>query len=160
MSYNVLLAILGDDVAVWFYVRINALRALAELCRIIPKAAFSLVEPKTFSSLRNINKKRMYLVNLFTINPIYWLRKNKKNIVGIALSLSLIDTCTLKFLSGTWPVWFMWLSTDKDTPIEAQRLAVQCYINLQNYHVSLKAMLNGEFMTELLSIMQVIESVI
>lgn len=50
-------AILGDDAAVWFYIRVNALRALAELCRIIPKAAFSLVEPKTFAALRNINKK-------------------------------------------------------------------------------------------------------
>jgi hypothetical protein len=54
---SLLLAILGDDGAVWFYIRMNALRALAELCRIIPKAAFSLVEPKTFAALRNINKK-------------------------------------------------------------------------------------------------------
>ncbi|KAJ8735867.1 hypothetical protein PYW07_007487 [Mythimna separata] len=98
-----LCAILGDDAAVWFYIRINALRALAELCHIIPKAAFSLVETKTFSALRAINKKY------------------------------------------------------KDTPIEAQRLAVQCYINLENYHVSKKAMLNGEFMSELLSIMQRID---
>ncbi|XP_075981283.1 armadillo repeat-containing protein 3-like isoform X2 [Anticarsia gemmatalis] len=98
-----LCAILGDDAAVWFYIRINALRALAELCRIIPKAAFSLVEPKTFASLRNINKKF------------------------------------------------------KDTPIEAQRLAVQVYINLQNYHVSTKAMLNPDFMQELLNILQRID---
>ncbi|KAJ8736034.1 hypothetical protein PYW08_006690 [Mythimna loreyi] len=98
-----LCAILGDDAAVWFYIRINSLRALAELCRIIPKAAFSLVETKTFSSLRAINKKF------------------------------------------------------KDTPIEAQRLAVQCYINLENYHVSKKAMLNGDFMAELLNIMQRID---
>lgn len=35
----------------------NALRALAELCRITPKASYSLVEPKTFASVRNINKK-------------------------------------------------------------------------------------------------------
>ncbi|XP_063899764.1 armadillo repeat-containing protein 3 [Helicoverpa armigera] len=95
-----LCAILGDDAAVWFYVRINALRALLELCRIIPKAAFTVIEPKTFSALRNINKKY------------------------------------------------------KETPIEAQRLAVQCYINLQNYHVSTKAMLNGDFMSELMGIMQ------
>ncbi|KAM3967861.1 LOW QUALITY PROTEIN: armadillo repeat-containing protein 3 [Aphomia sociella] len=99
-----LCAILGDDAAVWFYIRINALRALAELCRIIPKAAFSLVEPKTFAALRNINKKF------------------------------------------------------KDTPIEAQRLAVQCYINLQNYHVSTRAMLNQEFMQELLNILQRIDT--
>lgn len=46
----------------------------------------------------------------------------------------------------------------KDTPIEAQRLAVQCYINLQNYHVSTKAMLNPDFMQELLNIMTVITS--
>ncbi|XP_028175545.1 uncharacterized protein LOC114363880 [Ostrinia furnacalis] len=98
-----LCAILGDDAAVWFYIRMNSLRALAELCRIIPKAAFSLVEPKTFASLRNINKKF------------------------------------------------------KDNPIEAQRLAVQCYINLQNYHVSTKAMLNPEFMQELLNILQRID---
>ncbi|CAB3256251.1 unnamed protein product [Arctia plantaginis] len=98
-----LCAILGDDAAVWFYIRINSLRALAELCRIIPKAAFSLVEPKTFAALRNINKKF------------------------------------------------------KDTPIEAQRLAVQVYINLLNYHVSTKAMLNGDFMQELLNILQRID---
>ncbi|RVE43339.1 hypothetical protein evm_012010 [Chilo suppressalis] len=98
-----LCVILGDDAAVWFYIRMNSLRALAELCRIIPKAAFSLVEPKTFAALRAINKKY------------------------------------------------------KDTPIEAQRLAVQCYINLQNYHVSTKAMLNSEFMQELLNILQRID---
>ncbi|CAH3953396.1 uncharacterized protein LOC123714181 isoform X1 [Pieris brassicae] len=98
-----LCAILADDAAVWFYIRMNAIRALAELCRIIPKAAFSLIEPKTFASLRNINKKF------------------------------------------------------KDTPIEAQRLAVQCYINLQNYHVSTRAMLNPEFMVELLNILQRID---
>ncbi|XP_073957467.1 uncharacterized protein isoform X2 [Choristoneura fumiferana] len=94
-----LCAILNDDAAIWFYIRMNSIRALAELCRIIPKAAFSLVEPKTFAALRNINKKF------------------------------------------------------KDNPIEAQRLAVQCYINLQNYHVSTKAMLNADFMQELLNIM-------
>ncbi|CAK1540320.1 unnamed protein product [Leptosia nina] len=99
-----LCAILADDAAVWFYIRINALRALAELCRIIPKAAFSLIEPKTFASLRNINKKF------------------------------------------------------KENPIEAQRLAVQCYINLQNYHVSTRAMLNPEFMMELLNILQRIDT--
>ncbi|XP_059051140.1 uncharacterized protein LOC131845977 isoform X1 [Achroia grisella] len=99
-----LCAILGDDAAVWFYSRMNALRALAELCRIIPKAAFSLVDPKTFASLRNINKKF------------------------------------------------------KDTPIEAQRLAVQCYINLQNYHVSTRAMLNSDFMEELINILQRIDT--
>ncbi|OWR40943.1 uncharacterized protein LOC116778968 [Danaus plexippus] len=98
-----LCAILGDDAAVWFYIRINALRALAELCLIIPKAAFSVIEPKTFGALRNINKKF------------------------------------------------------KDTPIEAQRLAVQCYLNLQSYHVSTKAMLNGDFMAELLNILQRID---
>ncbi|XP_064071601.1 uncharacterized protein LOC113402135 [Vanessa tameamea] len=98
-----LCAILSDDAAVWFYIRMNALRALGELCRIIPKAAFSVIEPKTFSSLRNINKKY------------------------------------------------------KDTPIEAQRLAVQCYINLQNYHVSTAAMLNAEFMQELVNILQRID---
>ncbi|CAH0727621.1 unnamed protein product, partial [Brenthis ino] len=98
-----LCAILSDDGAVWFYIRMNALRALAELCRIIPKAAFSVIEPKTFASLRNINKKF------------------------------------------------------KDTPIEAQRLAVQCYINLQSYHVSTKAMLNADFMQELLNILQRID---
>ncbi|XP_034831831.1 armadillo repeat-containing protein 3 [Maniola hyperantus] len=98
-----LCAILSDDGAVWFYIRMNSLRALAELCRIIPRAAFSLVEPKTFASLRNINKKF------------------------------------------------------KDNPIEAQRLAVQCYINLQNYHVSTKAMLNADFMQELLNILQRID---
>ncbi|KAJ0182268.1 hypothetical protein K1T71_001637 [Dendrolimus kikuchii] len=99
-----LCAILSDDAAVWFYIRMNSLRALAELCCIIPKAAFSLVEPKTFASLRNINKKF------------------------------------------------------KDNPIEAQRLAVQCYINLQNYHVSTKAMLNADFMQELLNILQRIDT--
>ncbi|VVC92255.1 unnamed protein product, partial [Leptidea sinapis] len=52
-----LCAIIADDVTVWFYIRMNSLRALAELCRIIPKAAYSAIEPKTFSSLRNINKK-------------------------------------------------------------------------------------------------------
>ncbi|KAL4702111.1 hypothetical protein ACJJTC_010677 [Scirpophaga incertulas] len=98
-----LCAILSDDSAAWFYVRINALRALGELCRIIPKAAFSLVEPKTFAALRNINKKF------------------------------------------------------KDTPIEAQRLAVQCYINLQSYHESTNAMLNEDFMQELLNIFQRID---
>ncbi|CAG4953951.1 unnamed protein product [Colias eurytheme] len=98
-----LCAILADDAAVWFYIRMNALRALSELCRIIPKAAYSAIEPKTFASLRNINKKF------------------------------------------------------KDNPIEAQRLAVQCYINLQNYHVSTKAMLNAEFMQELLNILQRID---
>ncbi|XP_026738635.1 uncharacterized protein LOC113501658 [Trichoplusia ni] len=95
-----LCAILADDAAVWFYIRINSLRALAELCRIIPKAAFTVVEPKAFASLKNINKKF------------------------------------------------------KDTPIEAQRLAVQCYINLLNYHVSRRAMLTGDFMHELLGILQ------
>ncbi|XP_072939253.1 armadillo repeat-containing protein 3 [Epargyreus clarus] len=98
-----LCGILGDDAAVWFYIRMNALRALAELCRIIPKAAFSVIEPKTFASLRNINKKF------------------------------------------------------KDNPIEAQRLAVQCYINLQNYHVSTRAMLNADFMQELINILQRID---
>ncbi|KAG6441864.1 uncharacterized protein LOC115448221 [Manduca sexta] len=99
-----LCAILGDEAAVWFYIRMNSLRALAELCRIIPKAAFSLVEPKTFASLRNINKKF------------------------------------------------------KDNPIEAQRLAVQCYINLQSYHVSTRAMLNAEFIQELVTILQRIDT--
>ncbi|XP_060804939.1 uncharacterized protein LOC106140523 [Amyelois transitella] len=94
-----LCAILSDDQAAWFYIRMNALRALAELCRIIPKAAFSLVEPKTFASLRAINIKY------------------------------------------------------KETPIEAQRLAVQCYLNLQSYHVSTNAMLNPEFMQELVNIL-------
>ncbi|XP_050669835.1 uncharacterized protein LOC126968765 [Leptidea sinapis] len=98
-----LCAIIADDVTVWFYIRMNSLRALAELCRIIPKAAYSAIEPKTFSSLRNINKKF------------------------------------------------------KDNPIEAQRLAVQCYLNLQNYHVSTQAMLNAEFMQELLNILQRID---
>ncbi|XP_031768976.2 uncharacterized protein LOC113519158 [Galleria mellonella] len=98
-----LCAILGDDAAVWFYIRINSLRALAELCRIIPKAAYSLVEGKTFAALRNINEKF------------------------------------------------------KDTPIEAQRLAVQCYINLQNYHVSTRAMLNQDFIQELINILQRID---
>ncbi|CAH2102102.1 unnamed protein product [Euphydryas editha] len=98
-----LCAILSDDAAVWFYIRMNALRALGELCRIIPKAAFSVIEPKTFASLRNINKKF------------------------------------------------------KDNPIEAQRLAVQCYINLLNYHVSTSAMLNAEFMQELVNILQRID---
>ncbi|XP_075981402.1 armadillo repeat-containing protein 3-like [Anticarsia gemmatalis] len=51
-----LCAILEDDAAVWFNVRINALRALVKLCRIIPKAAFSLVDPKTFAALRSINQ--------------------------------------------------------------------------------------------------------
>ncbi|CAG4977063.1 unnamed protein product [Parnassius apollo] len=46
---------------------------------------------------------------------------------------------------------------DKDTPIEAQRLAVQCYINLQNYHVSMQAMLNKDFVNELLNILQRID---
>ncbi|KPI95148.1 Armadillo repeat-containing protein 3 [Papilio xuthus] len=95
-----LCGILADDGAPWFFVRINSLRALAELCRIIPKAAYRLVEPSTFTTLRNINKK-------------------------VA-----------------------------DTPIEAQRVAVQCYINLQSYHVSLAAMLNADFMQELLNILQ------
>ncbi|XP_047984693.1 uncharacterized protein LOC125225159 [Leguminivora glycinivorella] len=98
-----LCAILSDDAAVWFYIRMNALRALAALCLKIPKAAYSLVEPKTFAALRNINKKF------------------------------------------------------KDNPIEAQRLAVQCYINLQTYHVSMKAMLNVDFVQEMLNILQRID---
>ncbi|XP_061709291.1 uncharacterized protein LOC133519288 [Cydia pomonella] len=98
-----LCAILSDDAAVWFYIRMNALRALAALCLKIPKAAYSLVEPKTFAALRNINKKF------------------------------------------------------KDNPIEAQRLAVQCYINLQTYHVSMKAMLNIDFVQEMLNVLQRID---
>lgn len=47
------------------------------------------------------------------------------------------------------------LSAVADTPIEAQRVAVQCYINLQSYHVSLAAMLNADFIQELLNILQV-----
>ncbi|XP_053611630.1 uncharacterized protein LOC128675905 [Plodia interpunctella] len=99
-----LCAILSDDVTSWFFIRMNSLRALAELCRIIPKAAYSLVEPKTFASLRAINKKY------------------------------------------------------KESPIEAQRLAVQCYLNLQSYHVSTNAMLNPEFMQELLDILTRIDT--
>ncbi|XP_028036231.1 armadillo repeat-containing protein 3 [Bombyx mandarina] len=98
-----LCAILSDDSAAWFYVRMNALRALSELCRIIPRAASSLVEPNTFAALRNIN---------------------------------------VKF---------------KDNPIEAQRLAVQCYINLQNYHVSTRAMLSPDFVQELVNILERID---
>ncbi|XP_014362590.2 armadillo repeat-containing protein 3 [Papilio machaon] len=98
-----LCGILADDAAPWFFVRINSLRALAELCRIIPKAAYRLVEPSTFTTLRNINKK-------------------------VA-----------------------------DSPIEAQRVAVQCYINLQSYHVSMAAMLNADFMQELLNILKRID---
>ncbi|XP_068626528.1 armadillo repeat-containing protein 3 [Battus philenor] len=95
-----LCGVLSDDSAAWFNVRINALLALVKLCRIIPKAAYRLVEPSTFTTLRNINKKF------------------------------------------------------NDTPIEAQRVAVQCYINLQSYYVSMNAMLNADFMQELLNILQ------
>lgn len=95
-----LCGILVDVVAAWFYVRLNALRALGELCRIIPKAAFSVVQPKTFIALRNINK-----------HP-------------------------------------------QETPIEAQRLAVQCYINLQCYHISTQVMINKDFVQELLNILK------
>ncbi|XP_026319384.1 uncharacterized protein LOC113229907 [Hyposmocoma kahamanoa] len=95
-----LCTILSDDTTAWFNVRMNVLLALAELCRIIPKAAFSAVEHKTFSSLRDIN--RNYKMN----------------------------------------------------PIEAQHLAVQCYLNLLSYHVSTKAMLTGDFIKELISILQ------
>ncbi|XP_063616368.1 armadillo repeat-containing protein 3-like [Cydia splendana] len=98
-----LCAILSDVSAVAFYIRMNTLRALAALCLKIPKAAYSLVEPKTFAALRNINKKF------------------------------------------------------KDNPIEAQRLAVQCYINLQTYHVSTKAMLNVDFVQEMINILQRID---
>ncbi|XP_063616275.1 armadillo repeat-containing protein 3-like [Cydia splendana] len=98
-----LCAIVSDNAAAWFYIRINALQALAALCLKIPKAAYNLVEPKTFAALRNINKKF------------------------------------------------------KDTPIEAQRLAMECYINLQTYHVSMKAMLNVDFIQEVVNILQRID---
>ncbi|XP_004923880.2 armadillo repeat-containing protein 3 isoform X3 [Bombyx mori] len=45
----------------------------------------------------------------------------------------------------------------KDNPIEAQRLAVQCYINLQNYHVSTRAMLSPDFVLELVNILERID---
>ncbi|XP_049882239.1 uncharacterized protein LOC126378107 [Pectinophora gossypiella] len=92
--------ILGDDTAPWFDVRMNSLLALAELCRLIAKAAFATIEPKTFTALRNVNRK------------------------------------------------------PKDSPIEAQRLAVQCYINLLNYQPCVKIMLNNDFIQELLNILQ------
>ncbi|XP_063395563.1 uncharacterized protein LOC134680367 [Cydia fagiglandana] len=98
-----LCAILSDDAAVWFYTKMNALLALAALCLKIPKAAHSLVEPKMFAALRNINKKF------------------------------------------------------KDNPIEAQRLVVQCYINLQTYNVAIKAMLNVDFFQEMINILQRID---
>ncbi|XP_063616364.1 uncharacterized protein LOC134789689 isoform X2 [Cydia splendana] len=98
-----LCAILSDDAAAWFYTRINTLQALAALCLKIPKAANSLVEPKMFAALRNINKKF------------------------------------------------------KDNPIEAQRLVVQCYMNLQTYNVGIKAMLNVDFVQEMVNILQRID---
>ncbi|KAI5636714.1 hypothetical protein NE865_10540 [Phthorimaea operculella] len=42
-------------------------------------------------------------------------------------------------------------------PIEAQRQAVQCFINLLNYHVSTRPMLTPEFIKELLDILQKID---
>ncbi|CAH1639964.1 unnamed protein product [Spodoptera littoralis] len=97
---DALCVIVADDSAIWFYIRLNALKAIVELCRVIPKAAFTVVESKSFTAIRNVNKKFA------------------------------------------------------QTPIEAQRLAVQCYINLEIYHVSKKAMVNGDFMAELLAILQ------
>ncbi|XP_075977018.1 armadillo repeat-containing protein 3-like [Anticarsia gemmatalis] len=96
-------AILGDDLAPWFYVRINTLQAMAELCRVIPNIAYSIVEPKTFNCLRSIH----------------------------------VD--------------------HKNTPMEAQRLALQVYINLQNYYVSAKGLLSQEFLQEMLDILQRID---
>ncbi|XP_022822162.1 uncharacterized protein LOC111353390 [Spodoptera litura] len=97
---DALCVIVADDSAIWFSIRLNALKAIVELCRVIPKAAFTVVESKPFTAIRNVNKKFA------------------------------------------------------QTPIEAQRLAVQCYINLEIYHVSKKAMVNGDFMAELLAILQ------
>ncbi|KAJ2948187.1 hypothetical protein O0L34_g9996 [Tuta absoluta] len=42
-------------------------------------------------------------------------------------------------------------------PIEAQRLAVQCFINLLNYHASTKPMLNADFIKELLDTLHKID---
>ncbi|XP_060806930.1 uncharacterized protein LOC106129776 [Amyelois transitella] len=96
-------AILSDENMPWFYVRLNALKALCALCSptngSVPKAAFALVEPKTFATLRNINKKA------------------------------------------------------KDVPVEAQRMAVQCYINLQSYEHTISAMLTMDFIQELINIL-------
>ncbi|CAH0695525.1 unnamed protein product [Spodoptera exigua] len=97
---DALCAILADESAVWFYIRLNALKAIVELCRVIPKAAFTVIEPKSFNAIRNVNRRFA------------------------------------------------------QTPIEAQTLAVQCYINLEIYHVSKKAMINGDFIAELLAILQ------
>ncbi|GBP02339.1 hypothetical protein EVAR_73395_1 [Eumeta japonica] len=41
----------------WFYARVNALRALAALCRLVPKAAAGAVQPAAFGSLRTITKR-------------------------------------------------------------------------------------------------------
>ncbi|XP_050554573.1 uncharacterized protein LOC118270080 isoform X1 [Spodoptera frugiperda] len=96
---DALCVIVADDSAIWFSIRLNALKAIMELCRVIPKAAFAVIEVKPFTAIRNVNRK-------FAQNPI-----------------------------------------------EAQRLAVQCYINLEIYHVSKKAMVNGDFIAELLAIL-------
>ncbi|XP_063616215.1 uncharacterized protein LOC134789576 [Cydia splendana] len=45
----------------------------------------------------------------------------------------------------------------KDNPLEAQRLVVQCYINLQTYHLSMKAMLNVDFVQDMINILQRID---
>ncbi|XP_053611677.1 uncharacterized protein LOC128675920 isoform X2 [Plodia interpunctella] len=98
-----LTGILSDDNVPWFYVRLNVLKALCELCNTsngnIPRAAYTLVENKTFASVRNINRKV------------------------------------------------------KDVPVEAQRMAIQCYINLQSYDHCVNAMLNADFIQELINIL-------
>lgn len=62
----------------------NALRALVELCYRIPKAAYSLVEPKTFNALRSINRRCEFPFYLFiecvlTISKVYTYLPTKKH---------------------------------------------------------------------------------
>ncbi|CAG9136801.1 unnamed protein product [Plutella xylostella] len=45
----------------------------------------------------------------------------------------------------------------KETPVEAQRLAVQCYINLLDYHETMRALLTPQFIQDLLHILQRID---
>lgn len=67
---------------------------------------------------------------------------------SLVVLVQIVDTICPKYNNSV-------CNTVNDTPIEAQRLAVQCYINLENYHESTRAMLNPEFMQELLNILQV-----
>lgn len=56
-NYFFLTELVSNTSMEWFNLRLNVLGALAELSKIIPKAAFSIVEPKTFSTLRNIHRQ-------------------------------------------------------------------------------------------------------